>query len=256
MKMDTNTCIFLCKCGAGIQSDEGSDRISDFVGGLNADVFELHDLCALALNEKEFLNSSGKRYEKKIIIACYPRAVNALFSQNEIEFGHFEVLNFRENSAAGIEDKLENEHHIPRGQARHHVVESALNVPAWYPIVDESRCSVCGRCAKFCLFGVYQYDGKSLEVVDPLACKNNCPACGRNCPDSAIIFPKVSENSYLSGAESIKSETEADDKIGLDGLRARIRGRKSIFKSEFVQKAEEERRKALEELVKKERDEQ
>ena len=123
------------------------------------------------------------------MVACYPRAIKNLLEQNGLALSGLEVLNFRELTATDIESKLTNDYSFAGGKAVETTIESGLDVPAWYPVVEEPLCIQCGKCFKFCLFGVYTFDNKHLKVVKPLACKNNCPACGRNCPTSAIIFP-------------------------------------------------------------------
>jgi Pyruvate/2-oxoacid:ferredoxin oxidoreductase delta subunit len=59
---------------------------------------------------------------------------------------------------------------------------------AWFPVIDYDRCAGCKQCANFCLFGVFSTDG-GVRVATPAACKTNCPACARMCPQAAIIFP-------------------------------------------------------------------
>ena len=107
------------------------------------------------------------------------------------------------------------------------------------------------------MFGVYKFSKKNLEVVAPLNCKNNCPACGRTCPTSAIIFPRLPENSALSGAEPGSDEpaVAAAPKDGLFVmLNERNKTRRSIFKNDMMQLAEDEKRKAIEELKKRARE--
>jgi len=58
----------------------------------------------------------------------------------------------------------------------------------WFPVIDYDRCVGCLQCANFCLFGVFSTEG-GLRVTAPAACKTNCPACARVCPQAAIIFP-------------------------------------------------------------------
>jgi ferredoxin len=60
----------------------------------------------------------------------------------------------------------------------------------WFPVIDYDRCTACGQCAAFCLFGVYTHEPQRVRVTRPVNCKNNCPACARVCPAGAIIFPK------------------------------------------------------------------
>ena len=86
-----------------------------------------------------------------------------------------------------------------------------------------------------------------MTVVNPLACKNNCPACGRTCPTSAIMFPRLAENSVLAGATPGEKQAQpGGKKEGLFVLlNERNQTRKNIFRQGVVQMAEEERRKAL-----------
>jgi hypothetical protein len=54
---------------------------------LDIDVYELHDLCAFSVNEKEVLNTIGSKYQQKIVVACYPRAVKNMLIQSGVDFG-------------------------------------------------------------------------------------------------------------------------------------------------------------------------
>ncbi|MDO9153365.1 MAG: 4Fe-4S binding protein [Paludibacter sp.] len=199
--MRKQNCLIYCNCGAGIISVDKQKKLADAFKQLKVDAFELHDICAFSFNEKEFLNSINNDYNKKIIVACYPRAIENIFAQNKIKISDYEVLNFRELSEEKIVELLTEKFAENLLETKYEVHKSSLDVPAWYPVIDESLCTLCGQCARFCVFGVYKYNKKSLEVVNPLSCKNNCPACGRTCPTSAIIFPRLPENSVLSGEE-------------------------------------------------------
>ena len=69
----------------------------------------------------------------------------------------------------------------------------------WYPIVDRSRCTNCGHCLQFCLFGVYESDSGEVCVTNPDKCKPGCPACSRVCPQGAIIFPLYKNDEIIAG---------------------------------------------------------
>ena len=185
------------------------------------------------------------------MIACYPRAIKNLLAQNNLGLSGLEILNFKELSVVDIATKLKTDFSIAEGNAKVETVESGLDVPAWYPVVDQPLCIDCGKCFKFCLFGVYTFENKKLKVVKPLACKNNCPACGRNCPTSALIFPRLKENSVLAGAEP-NGETPkvVSDSNLISTLNQRSALRRNIFKAGLMEQAEVERRKALDELKK------
>lgn len=250
--MQNGTGIFLCKCVAGSVSQAKTVELADKLQNLDVDVFELRDLCALTVHEKDVLEELGLQYDQKVIVACYPRAIKNMFRQAGVKFGDFEVLNLKVQSASDIFEKLKKEYQLAEGQARYQVQISELNVPAWFPVIDESRCTLCGQCARFCLFGVYSYNKKSLQVINPLACKNNCPACGRTCPSQAIIFPRLAENTVLAGDEPGKNKIATASKSGslLLTLNERNLARKNIFRQGVVQLAEDERKKALEEFKK------
>jgi ferredoxin len=101
------------------------------------------------------------------------------------------------------------------------------------------------------LFGVYTFGDKKLKVVNPLACKNNCPACGRNCPTSAIIFSRLKEGGVLAGAEpgaEPQFKGISADSNMISTLNQRSALRRNIFRAGLVEQAEAERRKVLEEL--------
>ena len=250
--MKKNVVIY-CNCSAGIISESKQNEITEVIKQANTDVVELRDLCAYTVNEKEALHSINTKYDKKVVVACYPRAVQNMFRQCKIEMDNFEVINFREKSAEQIGKELDEKLESEAGDTSYEVLQNSLEVPAWYPVIEESRCIYCGKCAKFCVFGVYKFSKKSLEVVEPLNCKNNCPACGRTCPTSAIIFPRLKENSVLSGAEPGSRDTKANVPRGglLVMLNERNQNRRNIFKQDMLQLAEEEKRKAIEELKKR-----
>lgn len=248
-----NTCILFCNCGAGVISAEKSEQIQAVIKSLDADVFQLHDFCGIVLNRKDFVREIDRKYSRKIMVACYPRAIKSMLAQNDLELSGLEVLNFKELSVAEIESRLKADFSFSAGQVHEEKIESGLDVPAWYPVIDQPLCIDCGKCFKFCLFGVYTFDSKKLKVVKPLSCKNNCPACGRNCPTSAIIFPRLKENSVLAGAEpgtEVKSKGLAADINMISTLNQRSALRRNIFKVGLMEQAEAERRKALEEMKK------
>ena len=250
LKMKKNNCLIYCNCSAGIISGEKQDELTESFKKLHIDVFELHDLCAISINEKEFLASLEEEYNKKFIVACYPRAIKNIFLQNNISISNYEVLNFRELSEESIIETLTKLIEAQSLPGNYVVKRSSLEVPAWYPVIDTSRCTLCGQCARFCVFGVYKYNKSSLQVVNPLSCKNNCPACGRTCAASAIIFPRLPENSVLSGADpDMESPAKSDKKESLFVLlNDRNNAHRNIFRQGVTQQAEEEKRKAIDEF--------
>jgi NAD-dependent dihydropyrimidine dehydrogenase PreA subunit len=273
--MNKKSCILICHCRAGLLAGETLDQILNSLKTLSVDLIHLHDLCAISLNDQNALKEVAARYDHKILVACYPRAIKYILEQGGLDSGGYRLLNFRELSPGRILEEITGElksapvnidpgftdagteistAHItggnngPYARPEIHSIVTGLNVPAWYPVIDTTRCTLCGKCAKFCLFGVYEFDRKSLKVVNPLSCKNNCPACGRLCPESAIIFPRLAENTSLSGGEPGQEVMSADKENLVDRLDSRNRKRKIIFREDFAVRVRDGHLKALESL--------
>jgi len=245
------SCILFCKCGGDAITSEKSEQINTLLYSFDANVYQLDDFCGIVMNRKDFIRAIDQKYTRKVMVACYPKSIKNLLAQNDLSMSGLEVVNFREYSVQEIESKLRNDFSFTSGKSTETKVESGLDVPAWYPVIDQPLCSECGKCFKFCLFGVYTFTDKHLQVVNPLACKNKCPACGRNCPSSAIIFPRLKENGILAGAEP-GCEPQVKDSM-MEGnlistLNHRSALRRNIFRAGLIEQAEEERRKALEEI--------
>ena len=159
------------------------------------------------------------------------------------------LLDLREKNVAQTLSQLElfvNEE--PSIQTEH---VSDPEWPSWYPVIDYDRCTSCGQCADFCLFGVYEKQDGKVIVVNPKGCKNNCPACARICPHTAIIFPKYKMGGAISGSDSIDEAAELQRQqqdlksiLGSDiykALEQRKAKRQSIIREEAMKKALEER---------------
>ncbi|MBF0543068.1 MAG: ferredoxin family protein [Candidatus Riflebacteria bacterium] len=153
-----------------------------------------NDLCYEAVRNPEFLKQLSD--ENTAIAACYRRSIKALFASVDISAPM--VLDLRS-------DKI-NQHLLTLGinasekKSELLIPEYAYKWKAWYPLIDRERCSGCGKCIDYCLFGVYSRIGRRVVVAQPSECKTNCPACARVCPQKAIIFPKHNE-APIDGAE-------------------------------------------------------
>ncbi len=53
-------------------------------------------------------------------------------------------------------------------------------------VLDESKCTGCGRCVEVCPHPVLEVSGGAAEIIDRDACME-CGACAVNCPEGAII---------------------------------------------------------------------
>jgi len=91
----------------------------------------------------------------------------------------------------------------------------------WYPVVDYSRCSSCGQCMEFCLFGVYSEVEDRVVATSPDNCKPGCPACARVCPQGAIMFPHYEDDPAIAGAPGTNVEASEVDVAALFQSKAR-----------------------------------
>jgi len=207
-------------------------ELSRLVAALRAqgDAVELiDDLCHTAALD------SGRMRELAsfdIGIACYPRAVKALFSRWSLVAPP--VLNLRTESAEALAGELGVSAALSEAAAGAEGECKAAGWVAWYPVIDYPRCVSCGKCVDFCMFGVYFKDGGRVAVGKPENCKTNCPACARMCPAQAIIFPKAGEVP-INGAEPVASgKGDAKASAGLmDKLKARnASGKPKLFKDD------------------------
>lgn len=165
------------------------------------EVVIVDDLCELVEHgdEAELAALSGAT-----IAACHERAVKSLLCWRGVEVK--EVVNLRKG-----------------------VADPGPGNDAWFPVIDKDRCTECGKCFDFCPFGVYEMVDDRIKVVHPTQCKNNCPACARNCPSEAIIFPKYGRSPINGGVEQEEMAVRVDhSSLYSDAIRARLIERRNI----------------------------
>lgn len=254
-----NKRIFFCNCGADLISSERLKAISEFLHHSGHPFIQISDLCGCSVNRKDETSEILKATNEALILACYPRAVKLLLGNCGIDHQSLKInyLNFREmnNDQIFSEVQLFLEGETVTGDP--FLLQSDTDWPSWYPMIDYTRCSSCGQCADFCLFGVYEKREDKVVVVYPQGCKNNCPACGRICPETAIVFPKYEHKGAIAGDDSIdeiaeqkRQNRDIDAILGSNiyqALEMRKLKRQSIIRSTAMQKAIEERDKALSE---------
>jgi NAD-dependent dihydropyrimidine dehydrogenase PreA subunit len=194
------------------------------------DVEIVSDLCELCETKE------GKVHEiaQSTIVACHARAVKSLLAfagepdcqsidlRSQSLEDVLQALGIAAAPADAADEWKEQLTTFP----------SKLGEDAWYPTLDKDACAECGKCFEFCPFGVYEMVNDRVTVVHPQHCKNNCPACARQCPTSAIIFPKY-DRSPINGGEEMQEQAVRLDSKELYGevLRKRLIERKaSILK--------------------------
>ena len=232
--MDETQPILVCRC-----AERGLIELDDAArAALEAGAIEVADLCR-ASAERDSVLSDVAAAARPIIYACHSRAVTALF-----DFANAPL------PADAVVNNLRVEGGAPT------VTPTGESSPAWFPVIDRARCTSCGQCLEFCLFGVYERgEDHRVEVKQPGACKNNCPACARICPETAIIFPKVGESPLNGAVISDESERSAVVKVQVDqllggdvyaALNARKKKRRSLLNRKKVERALAERKKCAE----------
>jgi NAD-dependent dihydropyrimidine dehydrogenase PreA subunit len=194
------------------------------------DVEIVSDLCELCETKE------GKVHEiaQSTIVACHARAVKSLLAfagepdcqsidlRSQSLEDVLQALGIAAAPADAADEWKEQLTTFP----------SKLGEDAWYPTLDKDACAECGKCFEFCPFGVYEMVNDRVTVVHPQHCKNNCPACARQCPTSAIIFPKY-DRSPINGGEEMQEHAVRLDSKELYGevLRKKLIERKiSILK--------------------------
>jgi len=216
------------------------------------------DLCQMAAHDDERLADIAAETDVTVL-ACYPRAVKSLFERtgNPITIGEdgFEILNMRELDGEGVVEKLPRppaEAEKKRGEdlakAKQDLQEYLLGDAAqsgwmpWFPVIDYDRCTHCGLCANFCIFGVYEVEDGKVRVENPESCKTECPACARVCPETAIIFPKHADSSPINGSEGKGDGEDAavdmNSQMQGDAL-GFLRGRNRRARARFARRAPE-----------------
>ena len=228
--MSQDPAILICQCAErGLLEPHHVDEASCLV---------VPDLCRAAAGKNSDLAKIAGA-DRPVIYACHPRAVKALF-----EFAGHPLPETTEF------------HNLRTPTPQHSHTPTLQSSPAWFPVIDYTRCTNCGQCFQFCLFGVYEKDAEGRVVVaKPESCKNNCPACARICPEAAIIFPKTAEEPINGGEITDEDEVKANIKVNVDeilgedvyaALNARKQKRRSLLNKKKIEQALAERKKCSE----------
>jgi NAD-dependent dihydropyrimidine dehydrogenase PreA subunit len=254
--------ILFCNCGSERINPEKLQTIETSLKSSDIDFVKISDLCGVSVKNSDTLRGIFPGNNEYLILACHSRTIRLLIDKAGIDTkeSSFKFVNFFESDTEEIIREAESFKNGDDTPARATIedISNPAEWISWYPIIDYSRCTSCGQCADFCLFGVYDKSHGKVNVVNPEACKNNCPACARICPQTAIIFPKYKHGGAIGGSGVIDEISEQirqveDINAILNGdiysaLEQRKLKRKSIIREEAMNKAIEERLTALSNL--------
>lgn len=246
--------VLICRClSRGHVPPEAVAELRESLAAEEAGAVIVDDLCSLAAD------GDGEALPEAVsaVIACHPRAVRGLLSALGRETDNVACLDLRSGTVHSVVEAL-NAVEVDRGARDATPADRGDARDAWFPVIDRGRCTACGACADFCLFGVYDREPSGdVRVARPDNCKDNCPACARICPAVAVIFPKSTEEP-INGAE-VTAESLASGRVKMKPeqlgrgdivsfLRRRMaatHGAASPLRQDVVEKALRERREHL-----------
>ncbi len=180
--------IIICRCRDYARVDKkNTEQIINALKKRRVNLIELDDLCGTLACDPNLIQPHLTA-TSLTFAACAPAAVRSLLFYAKLNYPKARFLDITEPNPSLPENLTAD---LPKGTPSHHIIPYNHKWTPWYPVIDPKKCKNCGQCLNFCLFGVYQSsEDKKVKVERPSACKTNCPACSRVCPENAVIFPK------------------------------------------------------------------
>jgi len=258
MKSFKNKHILFCNCKGERISPDLLSALDYHLRTMPVPVTKVNDLCGLVQKDKETITRLLRIETDHLVMGCYRRTMNLLLEQIPSIVKYINLIDPEKDEIFNQIDEFCKDRN---GDPDFREISEDSGWPSWYPVIDYSRCTSCGQCADFCLFGVYEKTANEVRVINPENCKNNCPACARICPSTSIIFPKYKHGGAIGGSEEIDEQAELkrqtqdiEDFLGNDiyaAIENRKAKRQSIIRQEAMNKAISERETALRENINK-----
>jgi NAD-dependent dihydropyrimidine dehydrogenase PreA subunit len=222
--MTTPARILYCHCArtAAAPPPDVREAVLRRLAASGLPVEAVPDLCGMAARRDPALKRLAAA-GPVAILACAPRAVRWLFhaAGAPLPGDGATILNLREPDALRRVEAM-----LPPAGGSGAPLPAAADLETaaggadawqpWFPVLDLDRCTHCRQCLSFCLFGVYDAPHDRVRVARPEACKTDCPACARVCPEGAILFPKF-PHAPVNGAEG-GTVAEAVAKVDVSAL--------------------------------------
>lgn len=255
--------IAVCSCRGQREVDKDRDGIIGFLREKSVPHVLIDDLCGAAATDAESIRRLFNTETETLLIACGGRPVSLALGFAGVTaeiLKNIRILDRYSGDGESLRREIldfvaKTDNDVVDNMVDNVRIESESGWKSWYPLVDYSRCSGCGQCAQFCLFGVYEQTADGVRVVNPQGCKDQCPACARLCPEAAIVFPKYTGGGAIGGSEIIDEAAEKERILRDTGeiagndiyrtLKERKAKRAAIIKEKTMQKALREREKAL-----------
>ncbi|MCX7819844.1 MAG: ferredoxin family protein [Kiritimatiellae bacterium] len=184
----------VCRCVWSRRVEpSAADAVAAALAAAGWTVRTVDDLCEAAAVAASWWLEWLREPSPGVICACRPRAVRALMAHTL--GGALPAVRCVDLVAA---DATEAVRRVGTASAVCAAPSRELRSAAegwlpWFPVIDPARCTACGLCVEFCLFGVYELKEGRVRVARPANCRPRCPACSRICPEIAIVFPKYDE---------------------------------------------------------------